>query len=644
MPHHALQQRAHDESVALGDGAHRLVAHRRRRLDQHLALVIGDARHQRGAHAIAAIGEDRVRRRHLHRRDRAGTQRHRQVRRVLRALEAEAVDPVLRVAGPDRLQHADGDHVLRLLERAAQGHRAFEAAVVVPRLPGRAARRRGVEEQRCVVDQGARREALLECRRIDEGLEARAGLAPGLGHMVELVPAEVEAAHQGPDRTVARVERHEGAFDLGRLQDLPRALGRPRHADHRAAAHAQVRRAPRRQAGLGRAQALARDPHALTVAAHGHYLLRISLQHHDGQHLAAVGMPGQRFVDRIVQPGLIGRIGRQLDEALRPAPGLPPLVVQDALAQGPPGRRLLARHQRGEDLEAARVGAGPVLRDHQLPHGLGRMLRMQALRLGRVAQAQRFQLRFGRLRRADGAGRHHAVQHMELTDARTARVAHRVVGARRLGQAGQHGGLRERDLPQRLAEVALRGRGEAIGAMAEEDLVQVDLENLVLAQVLLEPEGQQRLQDLALQGPLGAQVDVARHLLRDGGGALVHAMPQVGQHRAQQALGIDARVLVEAGVFHRHHRVLELLGHLGDTNQLASLFAELADQHTVSGVDAQRQLGPVVGELGHVGQLRGQHRNGDTGRAQRSSCADRHRGNAPQHHALRAGLHGVDIA
>jgi hypothetical protein len=51
--------------------------------DQHLAGVVGDARDQVGVDAVAAVGEHRKAGGHLHRRDRAGAQRHGQVGRVL---------------------------------------------------------------------------------------------------------------------------------------------------------------------------------------------------------------------------------------------------------------------------------------------------------------------------------------------------------------------------------------------------------------------------------------------------------------------------------------------------------------------------------------------------------------------------------
>ena len=58
------------------------------------------------------------------------------------------------------------------------------------------------------------------------------------------------------------------------------------------------------------------------------------------------------------------------------------------------------------------------------------------------------------------------------------------------------------DLGERLAEVGLGGGGEAVGPLAEEDLVDVDLEDLVLGEARFDLEGEQCLVDL-LQQPIG---------------------------------------------------------------------------------------------------------------------------------------------
>ena len=110
---------------------------------------------------------------------------------------------------------------------------------------------------------------------------------------------------------------------------------------------------------------------------------------------------------------------------------------------------------------------------------------------------------------------------------------------------------------QRLAEVDLRRRGEAVGALAEEDLVDVELEDLVLGQVGLDLPGEQDLAELAGDRLLAGQEEVAGDLHGDRAGALLGAGREVGERGARDAQIVDAAVLIEAlvlggqnGLFH----------------------------------------------------------------------------------------------
>ncbi len=96
----------------------------------------------------------------------------------------------------------------------------------------------------------------------------------------------------------------------------------------------------------------------------------------------------------------------------------------------------------------------------------------------------------------------HALEHIVLTDAGPARIDHRVVGRGCLGQAGQHGGLGGTHFVQRLAEVNLGCRREAVGSLAKVDLIDVELEDLILGQRCFDLERQQRLVDLSRPGAL----------------------------------------------------------------------------------------------------------------------------------------------
>ena len=127
-------------------------------------------------------------------------------------IEAKARNPFLCVLRTHRLQDADRNHVLGLGQPLAQAHRAFKFSVVVLRLPWLAAGHASVEEERCIVDHGGWCKAFFQRGGIDEGLEAGAGLAPGLGYMVELVFFKIKTTHQRLDGAVTRIERHEGTF------------------------------------------------------------------------------------------------------------------------------------------------------------------------------------------------------------------------------------------------------------------------------------------------------------------------------------------------------------------------------------------------------------------------------------------------
>src|SRR5690606_35463216 len=101
-------------------------------------------------------------------------------------------------------------------------------------------------------------------------------------------------------------------------------------------------------------------------------------------------------------------------------------------------------------------------------------------------------------------------------------IADRIDARGPLHRAGEDRRLAKREIARRLAEITLRRRLDAGGAVAEEDAVEIELEDLLLGVVLLEPQRQQCLLRLALQRLLGAEEQVLGELLGDGGGAARH--------------------------------------------------------------------------------------------------------------------------
>src|SRR3546814_17158942 len=98
-------------------------------------------------------------------------------------------------------------------------------------------------------------------------------------------------------------------------------------------------------------------------------------------------------------------------------------------------------------------------------------------------------------------------------------VRQRIAAGRELRDRGQRSHFVEVEFVELLAVVALRRRGDAVGAVAKERLIQVQLEALVLAQLALHLHRQQTFGELAGVGDLGAAEDLARDLLGEIGSA-----------------------------------------------------------------------------------------------------------------------------
>ena len=75
----------------------------------------------------------------------------------------------------------------------------------------------------------------------------------------------------------------------------------------------------------------------------------------------------------------------------------------------------------------------------------------------------------------------HLAQHIVAAVERLLRRADRIVVGRRLGQNREIGGFRQRQFVDVLVEIGARGGLDAVGVAAEEDRVEVELEDLLLA-------------------------------------------------------------------------------------------------------------------------------------------------------------------
>jgi hypothetical protein len=173
-------------------------------------------------------------------------------------------------------------------------------------------------------------------------------------------------------------------------------------------------------------------------------------------------------------------------------------------------------------------------------------------------------------------------------------------GRRRNSGQGRH--LGDAQLVQGLAEVHLRRRRDAVGALTQEDLVHVQGENLLLGEFGLHQQRNVDLAHLALHVAPRRQEHVARHLHGDGARALADAARRVGHRGAQDALANPRRDAGKSG----RPRWPEMPGSASWAAARSGPGCGAArrwrDQLAVPGIDAQRHLQLDVPQCCHVGQ------------------------------------------
>ncbi|CAG6394832.1 hypothetical protein SCOCK_30065 [Actinacidiphila cocklensis] len=324
-------------------------------------------------------------------------------------------------------------------------------------------------------------------------------------------------------------------------------------------------------------------------------------------------------------------------------------VLADALEQ----RRLRLRVERGPDRETAYV---PRL----LPVGLGlaegrvlqeRVAHVVAEEAGAVdggdtsvlrradLEAERGLLRGGRLRGGDVLELGHARQHRVAAVECRLLVADRVVAARRLHHAGQQRGLGQGEVLRGGAEVALRGGLDAVGLLAEEGDVEVVLQDLLLAQFLLDLDRVLHFLDLAADGLLGGlgdlggvvarllDEDVLDVLLGQRRGALGAAVGGVVAERAQDALEVEGAVLVVARVLDVDYRLEDVRAHGRDRDDGAVARVDGGDQAAVGVQDlgrlAERRCLQLARQVVEACRRTLRRQAERTGGGQGDSCQDR---------------------
>jgi len=361
-----------------------------------------------------------------------------------------------------------------------------------------------------------------------------------------------------------------------------------------------------------------------------------------GPRLAAASLARQR---REVEPGLLpvaaadhrehlaGRVVDRHERGVGVRLGVGKLHLDGLL-----GHALQPEVERGRDLQATPVHAGAAVTLEQLgTRPLHEVLRRRRagdaglhLSLARRDATARLRLQpFGLLER-DVAVHRHLIERVVAAELVVVLALDRVVEARRVQHRREHRRLAHGELRRRLVEVGLGGGLRAVRAVPEVHRVEVFGEDLVLRELLLDLDREERLADLLLDRARGhdvllrpvrmldvlARVDVLDELLGDRGGADDRvALHEVGPGRRDDAGNVDAGVLVEPGVLGGEHGVLEVVGDAVQPDDLAvDRPVQRRELRTVAveqeaRADRRQGLGQIDARVGHV--QRTEHRDGD---------------------------------
>ena len=159
-------------------------------------------------------------------------------------------------------------------------------------------------------------------------------------------------------------------------------------------------------------------------------------------------------------------------------------------------------------------------------------------------------------------------------------AARRIIFIGELRDADDGRRLRDAQLTNGLAEVALRRGLNTAAAVAEVDEVQVRLENFVFRVVLLEAQRTEDLCHLALYSHLVVAGHVLHDLLGNRRAAAGRRAGELAENGFRRALPVHAVVAFKALVLNGDERVPHMLGDVVDTHERAVLYAvELRQLH-----------------------------------------------------------------
>ena len=210
------------------------------------------------------------------------------------------------------------------------------------------------------------------------------------------------------------------------------------------------------------------------------------------------------------------------------------VVFDQAGAQRHGARGLQARIQGRVDLVPGRIDGIPVLVLHVVAHHFGQIRRVDLDRGAVQARFHRTRLGLIVLRLADVTELEHSAKNMGAAHLCGFGIGDRIDRGGGGRDAGQRRHFGEVQLIQALAEIHLGRGANAVRPLAQEDLIDVQGENLLLGKLGLHEQGYVDLAHFPLHVAARGQEHVPRYLHGDGAGALADAAGlQIGHRRPQ---------------------------------------------------------------------------------------------------------------
>ena len=202
-----------------------------------------------------------------------------------------------------------------------------------------------------------------------------------------------------------------------------------------------------------------------------------------------------------------------------------------------------------------------------------------------------------------------AREHVFPARKRTVGVPKRMIVVRSLRQRRKKGRLMQLQIVQRLSKIGHCGRRNTVGALAEIDFVEVELEDPLLVQGAPDPYRENSFADLPDKRRLSGEQHVLRYLLRDGRRSLQAAsrgiIPHVADHGLEDPGRIHAGMRVEVLVLRTDEGLLDPIRNLLDGGEDPVLLCEHRHRCTVGRMHPGQHSRLICGENLVIRQIAG---------------------------------------